>query len=338
MIVDTTIFQHIKKTAVGLIATALILTLSGCGGPESLNPPELFKVSEKNNGALSVKGISYPKAEVLIYIDDVLTQTGTSDGNGNFDIPITLSTEKEYSLKTKQKYKEVQSDFSENINFSVDTTPPNNEINIYTNIPSTTNQDSLELSGKIIDGSKVLINNEETSLNGSKEFSKKISLKEGDNKIQIKIADEVGNLTDIVFEKSIYKDTKAPKYSSYTFSCTNNNNLFSTEEMVCLQTSRFTGPLYGTAYAPFTGKVIGKIKSIKVNKTYLKWNEAGQINQNVALYVRVGTNNYDIEIIDEAGNKTTDIYSVSWEDEYTSQQDDLQDRIDDLESRLDDIE
>mgnify|MGYP001559427111 CR=1 FL=1 len=148
----------------------------------------------------------------------------------------------------------------------------------------------------------------------------------------------MGNVTDVVFEKSVYKDTKAPKYSSYTFSCTNNKSLYETEEMVCLQSGHFTGPLTGTAYASFTGKVIGKIKSIKINNTYLKWNDGGQINQNVALYVRVGTNNYDIEIIDEAGNKTTDIYSVSWENESTSQQDDLQDRIDDLESRLDDIE
>jgi len=147
-------------------------------------------------------------------------------------------------------------------------------------------------------------------------------------------------MTDAPFDSPaiVIKDSQKPSFQTGLFACKNPNPYKSTQETVCLNVGEFTGPLWGTAYAPFMGTVIGDIYTIKVDNTYVKWSEDGIINQRVPLYVQEGQNNYDVEIIDMAGNKTTDLYTISWGDKYQESQDNLYDQINDLESRLEELE
>ncbi|MBT4455837.1 hypothetical protein HOC54_01680 [Candidatus Peregrinibacteria bacterium] len=325
-----------------IINSALLITgiflLTACGTPESLSPPNLFeyRIEDPNNGKMILEGIAYKRAEILVYLDDKLLETGKSDSSGNFKIDIKIWVEGEHTIKLKQKYKEVSSDFSQEVVFSVDRTPPSGDLRLYEEIPLVTNQSSIKLAGILPEQGSAVINNEIIKTK-NREFYESVQLNEGSNEISIGFSDNVGNIVVAKYSYTVLRDTIKPKYYQSAFAC-NNDPDYQTEEMVCLQCGHFTGPLTGTASAPFTGTVKGNVKSVKVNNTYLKWNDSGQINQRVSLYLRTGQNNYDVEIIDEAGNKTTGIYSVSWEDEYQSQQDNLYNQIEDLESRLEDLE
>lgn len=293
----------------------------------------MFKFDTKIQSDLDVKGRGYPKGEVLAYIDGQLTDSTDIAEDGSFSMELVFENEGHFDLAFKQRFKEVTSEATESAQIIVDVTPPEPNLKVTSQLPDVTQEKSVTIAGGTDSGSIVLIGTTEVEPTAEGTFEHEYILKEGTNSIRIKLKDDVGNKTDTLFEHQIYRDTTKPKYSQSSFGCWDNKQPAPTEEKVCLVVNEFTG-YDGTNYAPITGKVIGRVKSVKVENTLIKWKEDGTVNQRVPLYMRGGMNVFDVEVVDTAGNKGLGTLTVDWTYEGDNDYSDLEYRIEELEDEV----
>ncbi|MDD4351576.1 MAG: hypothetical protein PHU71_01150 [Candidatus Gracilibacteria bacterium] len=315
----------------------LISILTGCNTPESLSVPEFSYKAINNCSTLEIEGIAYPKANIALLIEDVFVGSINADRDGKFYMTYRFQIGGEREFQIKQIYKEVESSLSEGKVVSIDVIPPNPVITINSNIPQITNNPILAIEGTTEPKNIVSVLENRYVTDETGYFKGEITLKEGENNIDVTLSDSCGNNTIV---KNLIKttlDTKKPILGTGMFYTSSSSRGF-TEEEVYLTYGTFQG--YNNYYnIPITGSVKGDIKSVLLGKTYLTWNTSNQISQVVPMYLSMGTNNINVLIEDLAGNKKEGYLSISVKplssNNYSDDYEDLESRINDLESEID---
>lgn len=227
---------------------------------------------------------------------------------------------------------------SRDISTTIDFTPPEGDLQIE-NLTDLTNKTTHEIKVRRTNSDIIAI-----SLNGKPsvkfdgdQLPLTLDLVEGANTFEIRSVDAKGNSKEGSKFK-ITRDTTPPTISLFLGFCSNNKT--ETAEDVCLSQGNFHGPLTGNASMPITGKVLGNIEKITYDGKTLNVDKYLNINQRIQVYVRQGDNNYEVKVVDKAGNESVKIDTLSWlSDEELAQEVDneVTDRLDDIESKIDDI-
>jgi hypothetical protein len=214
-----------------------------------------------------------------------------------------------------------------NVNESQVVITPDGSFDIVSEIPNLTNSDKISLDIRVTSS-----NNAETIdafIGGNLEASMlleddgivtiPIILNPGDNLIQFKLGN-TGIYSEFYRTAEINYDNVPPRID--TFGCSKTGltstllkNLKNNEEYLCIATGQFSGPLVGTAQAPLYGSVSGDFEIITYDGKTVHPEEDGFINQRISVYVRAGTNIFDIIAIDKAGNESKKRDTVEWEKE-----------------------
>ena len=277
---------------------------------ENLNPPLLKTLDNNKVGkTISISGSAYPDAKILFFINNEYKYDAIVSKNGDFNEKIDFISEGEYFIKVKQTYKNISSDFSNELKIEVDLTPPKDDIEITTEIPEATKENFLEISGKSASANYVILNHNKFEVDNSNTFNIKHYLSEGLNVLNFKLEDDVGNATYSKFTKSVKVDNTSPVIST-SFLCDSsfskkNNNLGLTEEYVCIRIGNWQGYLDSYNSISIVGYVKGQIKSITVDGKKINWDENDEIYQRINLYIHGGLNKYKVIVEDNSNNRSS---------------------------------
>src|SRR3989344_814410 len=277
-----------------------------------LDPPLLKTMAIDVGKQTVISGIAYPNARIAIYLNDSFVDEGSVSSSGSFQQSISFENEGTNKIKVKQLYKNITSEFSDEITFQVDTTPPNkNSLKIESRIPSFSAEKSIAIMGQASPSDKVLINDRTISSKSDGSFSDTIPLVEGSNVLAFYLRDEVGN-TVPVETHTVYVDTTPPRiktgYCSGLLTSTS-----PTEEYVCVSIGDWQGYLDSSNSIAITGSVEGDVKSITVDGKNIRWDENNEIYQRINLYIHGGINKYKVVVEDKAGNVSTAYVETSAE-------------------------
>ncbi len=281
-----------------------------------LDPP-LLKAEDVTIGKqTTLSGIAYPNTRIAIYLNDSLTGEVSASSDGTFQRQINFDKEGENKLKAKQLYKNISSDFSDEILFLVDLTPPDANLFKINNKPSASpDQKVFLIKGTAIPNEYVVLNNSKHPINEDGSFEIDYPLKEGNNIVKITLSDRFDNRTEILYEKTVFVDTTPPKIS--TILC--DSSFFSkvtteeTEEYVCIESGEWQSSLFTAVNIPITGKIRGDIKSITLDGKRIYWDENNTIYQKIPLSVDLGLNKYKIVAEDKFGNTSSDWLEITAE-------------------------
>jgi hypothetical protein len=282
---------------------------------------DLPMISVQGDGAI-------PGAIIEFFINGEATEALTNgiaqqvlvdDGGAFLGTLILPGVDAAYTISAQQtiSYKELSATSNpvEQQNVVLDTEAPIGTISVWPTLPMYSNKTSLTVnySTKTAD-SDALLN---ITRNGSviadqlgSEGTIEIPLVTGDNNLKFFLTDLAGNESVALDEKTVSVDATVPLIrNTGTYFC---GNASDTQELVCLTVGQFTGPLYGTAYAPVTGIIKGELSNVIFNGTSVVAKADGTVNQRIAVYVSPGDNTYDIEAEDLYGNIGYGTASVSW--------------------------
>ena len=322
-----------------LISIILIIgyVFSGCATKiTSLNPPLLKALdSDKVGKGINIEGTGYPIAKLLIFIngdykyDAVIEETGSFTYNVNFD------EEGECVIKTKQSYNEIISDFSNELKISVDLTPPDpNTLKIIKDIPDFAKQNELTISGRAEPKSFLVVSERKIEVDDSGGFIFNYNLKEGNNFLDFRLSDGLGNITDVLIEEIVKVDTIPPKIMTVFWYKALEDSLKETEEFVYIKYGDWRG-WGGTANVPITGHIRGDFKKITLDGKQIYPDENGEIYQRVWLNTPHGLNKYKVIAEDLAGNVSSAYLEMSVGSLDEEKSNDILDKLDDLENKID---
>jgi len=182
--------------------TNLSLFLSGSKNNEEskiqnttfIAPPVLNSFPEATASAnIIVSGIASKKQTVNLYINDELTDTDTTDNNGEFSFKEIIKPG-ENTIKAKAVINDKESDFSNAITISFKNAPPS--LNIISPSESQSfskDQNSADIKGTTDADVKITINGLWAIVDDSGNFSYTFSLQNGENIIKISAIDLAGN-------------------------------------------------------------------------------------------------------------------------------------------------
>lgn len=172
---------------------------------------ELIKKVNQNKFELTLR--TRPFASIKLFDDNKnILHSTTADSNGNFTLPFNLKEKvdnKFLSIISRAGYQREL-----NVKLFFDNTSP--RIIFENEIPLFTNQNILEIKGKVFDYVDFKINNEKISTDVNGNFFFNLPLKEKNNKIIFEATDDIGNT--IKLTKNIYFDIQPPIYLEYKFS------------------------------------------------------------------------------------------------------------------------
>lgn len=298
--------NSIKLKPVPLVATIFLLIAGGLiystqNRLEHLNPPLLKSEKQYVGKQVTVSGIAYPDSKIALYVDDRYVEETLVSNDGSFSATVTFDTAGENIVKAKQVYKNITSDFSEPLRFSVDLTPPDiSGLQISSQIPSFTKDESLTITGSVRSDDKLMINQDVVELDSDGNFSHIQKLKNGENTIELKLLDVVGN---IAATSTFIKVDNMPPVFGTGFMC--KTKMQNEDDIVCLDIANWQGYLDSYNSMPITGFVKGDIKSIKLDGKPITWDENNEVYQRVRLYLNGGLNKYKVVVEDSYGNFAT---------------------------------
>lgn len=291
-----------------LIFTLILVAflLSGCGqkAPTSLDAPILKSPDKTMIGKyINIEGSGYPKSKLLIFINDEYKYDSQINKDGNFTYKLKFDKDANYIIKVKQSYLNVTSDFSNEISFITDVTPPKNTLNIKSSIPTLINVKELKITGIAEASVNIFLNNKIYEVDRDGNFFIDYELQEGINQLSFKLGDDFGNTTEEILNKSIILDTIPPKI--VTAFCSSNQTQQPTEEYVCLKHGDFWGYFPTTYSMPIEGNTSGNFQEIKLDNKKIIPDENSEIYQKIPLYLSFGTNKFKIVAKDLAGNQSS---------------------------------
>lgn len=260
---------------------------------KSLEVPLLKPLNEKSNGTLILNGVAYPKAKILIYINDQYVDDITVDENGSFTKTVNFDSEGIKKIKTKQTYKNISSNFSKEYSVTVDTTPPNRKLFKLYNLPEMTKANNILIKGVGSPNDYLILNGSKFVVSKTGTFEINYSLKEGPNDLEFSMQDEMGNKTDILDKRTILVDTISPEISSWAYGTSE-----ATKELVVVN----IGAWQSISSVPITGQIYGNIKSLSIDGKEITWDENKEIFQRISLPISIGLNKFKVVVEDIAGN------------------------------------
>ena len=328
-----------SPTKIVIIAGALLVLLVAiilwATRVTHLDPPLIRAMGDKVGKEAVISGIAYPGAKLAVYLDDEFVQDTTVNDDGDFELRIGLAREQLTHVKAKQLYGNITSEFSEQIEFDVDLTPPDkNTLRIGSEIPSFSKETSLTVKGSAEPGDVVVVNNVPHTVSTDGQFTADVALKNGSNTLRVELSDNVDNRVDIdTFTVEV--DSIAPRVGTSWCSSANNDtdDLGAGQEYVCVSTGQWED-WRDPAPIPIVGYVRGEIGSITVDGKRIYPDENNEIYQRVSLAVPKGLNKYKVVVTDKHGNTTTTNLSMTVSRVDNNSYDEVIDRLDDIESQL----
>lgn len=162
--------------------------------PPLLNP--MFNAT--NSANINVSGVSSPKQTIELYINEELVNKITTEDDGSFKFTDIKLNGTENILKAKAIIDNNESDFSKPISVLFKNSNPSLTIESPSdNQNFSSDQKSIEVTGKTDAGVKVTINDFWVIVDETGKFSYNLTLKDGENNIKIIAIDEAGNKTEM---------------------------------------------------------------------------------------------------------------------------------------------
>lgn len=216
-----------------------------------------------------------------------------------------------------------------NVNSQPKNTFTNGKIDIVNKLATRTafNKTSFDFSTVNDGASRVIIYRGNASIGNfpivDSKTSGTVTLEEGINTFNFRLADDLGGLSEIKNSSEITLQTTPPTiYTSCNVS-TGAPTFITTPmgEWACVEIGSATGPQYGSASLPIHGAVSSTSVSVTINgKRLMIGNGDFYINQKVSLPVSLGTNIYEIVAKDDLGNQSKDRVNFEWVDTSKSTQ------------------
>lgn len=273
----------------------------------SLEIPILKPLNEKSNGTLTLTGSAYPKAKILVFINDQYIDDTVVDESGSFSKIVTFNNEGVKKIKTKQTFNGISSDFSREYSVTVDISPPNGKLFKLSKLPEITKAKSILIKGVGSPNDYLVFNGNKYQISKSGTFEMNYDLKEGPNNLEFAMEDELGNKTDILDKRTILVDTIPPEISNSSYFDVSGDGL--TREAVNIKIGSWPD-IYSV---PISGNIKGNIKRITLDGKEITWDENKQIFQRIYLPIQIGLNRFKIVAEDLAGNVSTGYIETSAE-------------------------
>jgi len=326
--------------AASAIASVVFRLVSWSKGPESLLVPDVRGIAERVGSSLKADGKAYPGADVNFYVDGIFLDSTRVNANGTFNTTLQLENEKEggHKLKVNQSFKEVRSDYSGELGFELDLTPPSQGLKVES-LTVNKGKTSLYLLVKASDAEYIYINSTQYEFSDDGTIEKNLPLTEGSNNFAFALGDDVGNRTSVLETREIKVDQTPPRIK--TAFCSEGSlgsllepkDLSPTEEFVCVDTGDWRGR-GSSASIPIEGYVRGELGSVTVDGKRIYYDENHEIFQRITLYTPYGLNKYKVVATDLDGNSSSVLLEMTVVDPDKNYQEDVMDRLDDIESRL----
>jgi len=221
----------------------------------------------------------------------------------------------------------------------LDTIPPKGDVKIDSEIPLVSKDNKIQFDVEILnsDTNQIRVGYKTYTADENNHVHAEIDLSAvGRGGRTVALVDEAGNEIYTATTINTLLDQVAPTIVYSLYACSSSiKDQSRLDELVCISSGQFYGPLSGTAYVPITGQVIGNIEKVTFDGKTLNVKDDLTINQKIPVYVTRGTNNFEIKVTDKAGNTSTKVHPIEWDTEENNSYNDLQNQIDDLQSELD---
>lgn len=157
-------------------------------------PPQLeTPLTATNSARIIVRGTSEPDSTVTLYLNNQALDKILVGKDGSFTKRITLREEKNKIIGQAIDRAGNESTFSSSLLIVYKRKSPLLEIEFPPDEDFETDKDEIEVKGKTDPGMNLNINNRFVLVNNDGSFNHFISLSEGENLIEIVVADEAGN-------------------------------------------------------------------------------------------------------------------------------------------------
>lgn len=170
-------------------------------------PPILNSVpNQTNQQPLRLTGSAESGATISVMINGEEKLSTIVDGQGLFEGEVELANGQNAMIATARDAAGNTSRESKEVIVVYDATPPS--LVLLQNIPDTTDEATLTVSGKTEPGAKVAVNQRRSIVNSEGVFNSTINLEEGQNSIEIISTDAAGN--ENVIKRNITRSTSPP--------------------------------------------------------------------------------------------------------------------------------
>lgn len=290
---------------IGIVALAALgVFYFGREEVDRLEPPILKNFGDKSGANLLLSGTAYPKSKVLVYVNGQYEEDILTDNTGHFEKNIIFKSEGIKKISTKQVYKNIASDFSDEAQIEVDITAPDMSKLRVNELPSFSKQGSILVRGSGESNSFIVLNRNKYKIDASGKFEVNHPLTEGSNVLEIKLADDLDNMSETAYKHTIVVDSIPPKLETLCLSSAY-KSLRPTEELVCISIGSWEGYLDSVNSVPITGSVSGQLKNITIDGKAIRWDENNEIYQRINLFIHGGLNKYKVVAEDNYGNVST---------------------------------
>lgn len=275
----------------------------------NLPTPDIKQVHPVIGSKGRVEGHALAGSTVKLYVNSVFVGSSKVDESGEFSIEFTNDTEGEVDVTATQGILFFESKSSSSQKSTIDLTAPETSTVKINTPPSRVTEDSTPISGTIGKDDVLLVNSEEYKPNAQGEVSGKYKLKSGINKLELRVRDAVGNISDVAHIFTVNYDDK--KTSFLSFNCSEPD-----AKEACLEIGQWTGYNGQNNALPVAGKVGEDIVSVTVDGKSVKWDESGVVFQRISLYLAGGINKYRVEVKDKYGGTASGYVQTTSESTY----------------------
>lgn len=270
--------------------------------PKHLDAPLVRNLNSEQGPSFQITGTAYPGAHVLFYINDQYVEDVLVEEDGSFSKTLSFEDSETVVLELKQTYKNVTSEFGNEMTIKIDATPPDREtFSIFNKFPQVTRDKNISIIGYGSPGDYVVINNKKYKVNEDGKFELNYGLQEGSNNLEFSMVDAFGNDTGVLMQKTVSMDSIPPKISNLIAPL----HRAPTEESVVIDIGNWQGYLDSYNSVAITGSIQGDLKSLTVDGKAINWDENKNIYQRMNLFIYGGLNKYKVVAEDVAGNIST---------------------------------
>lgn len=260
--------------------------------------------------SLRVEGSALPNSTVKVYVDGAYRDSTRSSSEGNFNIEITNDNEGEVNVTAKQSLFIFEGKESSTQKVSIDLTPPAIDSLVMPDISGRVTQETLKVKMNVGEENTLLIN--DTRIESSGGIVDGIyKLKDGNNKLDFALEDNVGNKSKVFLTKNVNLDTSTIDIS--TWNAGNMSSEPSTPKSVHIWIGEWTGYNGQVNQLPLVGSVGKDIKTVTVDGKNISWDSDGKVFQRVSLFLNGGINKYKIVATDIYGNSKSEYISTTSE-------------------------
>ncbi|HXS14697.1 MAG TPA: hypothetical protein VN711_01050 [Candidatus Saccharimonadales bacterium] len=163
-----------------------------------LQPPTLTTpFTATNSATIAVTGTALSNQTIQLYVNDSLSGTTTTKGDGSFTFPKVSLTQQQNTLKAEAKQGAATSNFSDPLTISYLQKAPDLTLDSPTDGQSFSgDQNSTMVKGKTDPDVQVRVNGFWAIVDNQGNYSYNMQLQDGDNHLDVVATDQAGNKTE----------------------------------------------------------------------------------------------------------------------------------------------